>query len=161
MDQAARAFYELSKRLKSAEKGRRAAFHKAIREAAKPLLPAVRRQAETRFPSRGGLNRHMARGARYRTVAKTGIETAGVSIRANRTDPRADTQGRIAHPIPDGKGDYLRDDKGRRIMVVQHFPEAVGFFRDTIEGRAEAVRDDMVQRITRWAIENLSGEVHG
>jgi hypothetical protein len=166
MDQAARAFYELSKRLKQAEKGRRSAFHKAVREAAKPLLPAVRRQAESRFPSRGGLNRHMARGTRYRAVAKTGITTAGVSIRANKTDPRADTQGRITHPIPDGHGDWLRHPPGtkragQRIIVVQMVPNAVGFFRDTIEERAELVRDDMVQRMTRWAVDELSGTIHG
>lgn len=161
MDGAARAFYELSRRLKAAEKGRRAAFHKSIREAAKPLLPAVRRQALSRFPARGGLGRHMARGTRYRAVAKTGLDTAGVSIRANRTDPRADTQGRVAHPIPDGQGGFLRDAKGRRIMAVQRFPEAVGFFSNTIEERAEAVRADMVQRLERWAIDNLSGEIRG
>jgi hypothetical protein len=155
------AFYELSRRLKGAEKGVRSQFHKAIREAAKPLLPAVRRQAAARFAQRGGLNRHMARGARYRTVARTGVQTAGVSIRANRTDPRADTRGRVAHPIPDGRGGFLRDEKGRRIMAVQYFPDAVGFFRDTIEERAEAVRDDMVQRMERWAIEHLSGQIRG
>lgn len=161
LDAAARAFYELSKRLKTAEKGRRAAFHKAIREAAKPVLPAVRRQAATRFPDRGGLARHMSRGSRYRTVAKTGIETAGVSIRANRTDPRADTQGRVAHPVPDGRGGWLRDDKGRRIMAVQRFPAAVGFFSNTIEEQAGTVRDDMVRRMQQWAIDNLSGTIHG
>lgn len=166
MDGAARAFYELSKRMKTAEKGRRAEFHKAIREAAKPLLPAVRRQAEWRFAQRGGLGRHMARGTRYRTVAKTGITTAGVSIRAARTDPRADTRGRIAHPIPDGHGDWLRypaghKRAGKRIMVVQYFPEAVGFFSNTIEERAETVRADMIRRMERWAIDNLSGDIHG
>lgn len=160
-DMGARAFYELSQRLKTAEKGARARFHKDIREAAKPLLPAIRRQAEARFPGRGGLNRHMSRGTRYRTVAKTGIDTAGVSIRANRTDPRADRRGRIAHPIPGPDGQPLRDDKGRRIMAVQHFPNAVGFFSETIEERAGLVRDDMVRRLERWAIEQLSGTIHG
>ncbi len=155
------AFYELSKRLKQAEKGVRTQFHKEMRESAKPLLRPIRNQAEARFPKRGGLNRHMSRGARYRTVAKTGIDTAGVSIRANRTDPRADTQGRIAHPIPDGRGGYMLNAKGKRLMVVQFVPDAVGFFRDTIEERADIVRADLIRRMQRWAVDNLSGDIGG
>ena len=155
----AEAFYQLSRRLKTAAKGARTQFHKDIREAAKPLLPAVRRQAEARFVSRGGLNRHMAKAKRYRTVAKTGLTTAGVSIRANKTDPRVDTRGRIAHPIPGPDGQPLRNEKGRRIMAVQHFPNVVGFFRETIEERADLVRADMLRRLERWAIDNLSGDL--
>jgi hypothetical protein len=158
---AADAFYQLSQRLKTAAKGARTQFHKDIREAAKPLLPAVRRQAAARFPSRGGLGKHMARGTRYRTVAKTGLTTAGVSIRANRTDPRADTRGRIAHPIPGPDGKPLLNEKGKRIMAVQHFPEAVGFFRETIEERADLIRADMERRLIRWALDNLSGDLGG
>jgi hypothetical protein len=151
-DMGAAVFYEMSAALKRAGQGDlRKRFHKDMRDAAKPLLPAVRRQAASRFAKRGGLNRHMSRGARYRTVAKTGAQTAGVSIRANKTDPRADTQGRIAHPIPDGRGGFLRNEKGHRIMVVQHFPEAVGFFRDTIEERAPQVRRDLLAGLERWA----------
>jgi len=161
MPGAGDAFYELSRRLKAAEKGVRTQFHKEMRETAKPLLPAVRRQAEARFPKRGGLNKHMAKGTRYRTVAKTGIDTAGVSIRANRTDPRADTQGRIAHPIPDGRGGYKLNAKGKRLMIVQHVPEAVGFFRDTIEERADLIRADLIRRMERWAVDNLSGDIGG
>jgi hypothetical protein len=166
MDGGARAFYELSRRLKQEAKGVRAQFHKDMREAAKPLLPAVRRQAATRFPSRGGMNRHMARGTRYRTVAKTGITTAGVSIRAGKTDPRLDTQGRVTHPIPDGKGDWLRypaghKRAGKKIRVVQFVPNAVGFFSETIEDRADLIRADLIRRLERWAIDNLSGDIHG
>jgi hypothetical protein len=158
----AEAFYLLSKRLKSAAKGARTQFHKDIREAAKPLLPAVRRQALTRFGgAAGGLPKHMAKAKRYRTVAKTGLTTAGVSIRANKTDPRADTRGRIAHPIPGPDGEPLRDEKGRRRMAVQHFPNAVGFFSETIEERADLIRADMVRRLERWAIDNLSGDLGG
>lgn len=148
----ARVFYEMSAKLKRAGDGDlRKQFHKEMKEAAKPLLPAVRRSATARFPSRGGLNRHMARGARYRTVAKTGLSTAGVSIRANRTDPRADSQGRIAHPVPQRGGEPVRDAKGRRVMVVQFEPEAVGFFRDPIEAGAVGVRKDLLDALERWA----------
>jgi hypothetical protein len=151
-DMGAAVFYEMSAALKRAGQGDlRKAFHKEIREQAKPLLPAVRRQAQTRFPAKGGLNRHMARGARYRTVAKTGATTAGVSIRANRTDPRADSQGRIAHPVPQRNGEPVRDENGRRVMVVQFFPEAVGFFSETIEDRAPMVKRGLLDALERWA----------
>jgi hypothetical protein len=152
----ARTFYEMSAKLKRAGAGDlRKQLHKQVREAAKPLLPAIRRQASARFPSRGGLNRHMAKGSRYRTVAKTGATTAGVSIRANKTDPRADTQGRIAHPVPARNGEPMRNEKGHRVMAVQRFPEAVGFFRDTIEERAPTVRRDLIDTLERWADEFL------
>lgn len=155
-DMGARVFYEMSAKLKRAGAGDlRKQLHKDVRTLAKPLLPAVRRQAATRFANRGGLNRHMSKGSRYRTVAKTGITTAGVSIRANRTDPRSDTQGRIAHPIPDGRGGFLLDDKGRRVMAVQRFPNAVGYFRDTIEERAPQIRRDLIDALERWADEFL------
>lgn len=160
-DQAARAFYEVSKHLKSAEKGVRSQFHKAIREAAKPLLPAVRKEAAARFPKRGGLNRHMAKGSRYRVTQKTGQATAGVSIRANRTDPRVDEQGRIAHPVPQHGGEPVRDAKGRRVMVVQHFPQAVGFFSQTIEGHAGDIRADMIHRLEKWTSEYFGGRAGG
>jgi hypothetical protein len=161
-EMGAAVFYEVSRALKQAGRGDlRKAFHKDIREAAKPLLPAVRRQAASRFAKRGGLNRHMAKGTRYRAVAKTGLTTAGVSIRANRTDPRADTRGRIAHPVPDGRGGFLRNDKGHRIMAVQYFPEAVGFFRETIEDRADLVRADMIRKLERWISDNFAGDFGG
>ena len=152
----ARVFYEMSAKLKRAGKGDlRKRFHKDLRDAAKPILPAVRRQAAARFASRGGLNLHMARGARYRAVVKTGLATAGVSIRANRTDPRTDTQGRVAHPVPGPGGQPLRDAKGRRIMAVQRFPEAVGYFRETIEERAPQTRRYLLDGLKRWADEVL------
>jgi hypothetical protein len=147
----------VARQLKSAgEKELRKEFLKGLRDLAKPILPAVRRSAEARFPTKGGLNRHMARGTRYRTVVKTGATTAGVSIRANKTDPRVDTRGRVSHPIPGPDGQPLRDEKGRRIMAVQYFPEAVGFFRDPIEAQAVAVRDALVQQLERWALEHMT-----
>ena len=155
-DMGARVFYEMSAKLKRAGAGDlRKQLHKEMKEAAKPLLPAVRRSAAARFPTQGGLNRHMARGARYRTVARTGAATAGVSIRANKTDPRTDTRGRIAHPVPQRDGEPVRDDKGRRVMAVQYFPEAVGYFRDPIEAGAVGVRRELLDGLERWADEFL------
>ena len=151
-DMGARVLYEISARLKRAGRGDlRKRFHKDMKDAAKPLLPAVRRSASTRFPRRGGLNTHMARGARYRAVVKTGVTTAGVSIRANRTDPRVDARGRVSHPVPQRGGEAVRDDKGRRVMAVQYFPEAVGFFRDPIEAGAVGVRRALIDGLGKWA----------
>lgn len=151
-DMGAAVLYEMSAKLKRAgEGGLRKRFHKRMREAAKPLLPAVRRSAASRFPRRGGLAAHMAKGSRYRTAVKTGAETAGVSIRANRTDPRVDAQGRIAHPVPQRGGEPVRDAAGRRVTVVQYHPDAVGFFRDPIEAGAAGVRRDLIDELERWA----------
>lgn len=151
-DMGAGVFYEMAAKLKREGKGDlRKRFLADLKKSAKPLLPAVRRQAESRFAHKGGLNRHMAKGSRYRTVAKTGLTTAGVSIRANKSDPRADREGRIAHPIPGPGGEPLRNEKGRRIMAVQYFPEAVGFFRETIEERAPAIRKELLDSLERWA----------
>lgn len=157
----ARVFYEMSAKLKRAGRGDlRKQFHKDMREIAKPVLPAVRRQAAARFAKRGGLNRHMSKGSRYRIVAKTGITTAGVSIRANRTDPRVDRRGRISHPIPGPDGQPIRDpETGRRIMAVQYFPEAVGFFRETIEDRADLMRADLIRKLERWVLDSLAGDL--
>ncbi len=155
-DMGARVLYEMSAKLKRAGQGDlRKRFHKEMRELAKPVLPAVRRSAATRFPRRGGLNTHMARGARYRTAVKTGLSTAGVSIRANRTDPRVDQRGRISHPVPQRDGEPVRDENGRRVYAVQFFPEAVGFFRDPIESRAPGMSRDLLAALERWADETL------
>ncbi len=152
----ARVFYEMSARLKRAGRGDlRKQLHKEMREVAKPVLPAVRRSAAARFPRRGGLNTHMARGSRYRTAVKTGVQTAGVSIRANRTDPRVDRRGRIAHPVPQRDGEPVRDENGRRVMAEQFFPEAVGYFRDPIEAQATPMRRELIDRLERWADEVL------
>lgn len=173
-----RALLELSKGLKQAGRGElRKQFHKQLRESAKPLLPAVRASARDRFPSRGGLNRHMARGSRYRTVVYTGGATGTVSIRANRTDPRTDSEGRIVHPIPRAGshrvqstnvrtrkvttkmegGEWQRDERGRRRVAVQIFPRAVGYFRQPIEAGAPAIRDDIVRTLKEWSRRKFEG----
>jgi hypothetical protein len=159
-DMGARVFYEMSAKLKRAGAGDlRKQLHKEVREAAKPLLPAVRRQAAARFPTRGGLNKHMAKGSRYRTVAKTGLSTAGVSIRANRTDPRVDRRGRVQHPIFGRKPDKSRRKElaaaGKTDTAVQMVPNAVGFFSETIEERAHYVKKDLLDALERWADEFL------
>ena len=151
-DMGAKVFYEMSAKLKRAGDGDlRKQLHKEVREGAKPVLPAVRRSAGSRFPARGGLAAHMAKGSRYRAVVKTGAATAGVSIRANKVDPRSDTQGRVAHPVPARGGEPMRDEKGRRVMVVQRFPGAVGYFREPIEAEAPAIRAHLIATLEQWA----------
>jgi hypothetical protein len=67
----------------------------------------------------------------------------GVDPREPHRPPRRPPRP-VAHPIPGPDGQPLRDEKGRRIMAVQYFPNAsatrsrraptaVGFFRDPIE----------------------------
>lgn len=156
-DDAARAFYELSKRMKRLGQGElRKQFHKDIQAAAKPLVPAVQRQAEARFPSRGGLNRKMAQKSRYKTQARTGLSTAGVRIIAPRTDPRVDRRGRVQHPIFGRKG---KPDEGKTNTGITWVPNAVGYFSETLEDRGDLVRDELVSKLTRWALENLGGDL--
>jgi hypothetical protein len=155
-DMGAQAMYRMSKALKDAGKtgkgSLRNQFHADVREAAKPLLPKVRRSAGNAFPLTGGLSAHMAKGTRYRTVVKTGAATAGVSIRANKTDPRADTEGRIAHPVPQRDGRPVLDPlTGRRVSVVQYFPDAIGWFSDPLMMSAGEVREELLRRLRSWA----------
>jgi hypothetical protein len=181
-DDAARAFYELSKRLKQTDKKLRTQFHAAMREAAKPVIPQVQERAREVFPQRGGAAKFLARKSRYRAVARTGATTAGVSIRAERTDPRMDTQGRMTHPVPvRGTGytvsktsvktkrttskkvgtEFVLNAKGKKLRVVQFVPQAKGFFSKTIEGQAGAIRNDLTDRMVAWADRNLSGRIGG
>jgi len=159
-DDPADVLYALARHLKASGQGDlRKQFLKELRTAAKPLLPKIRNSARSRFPATGGLNVHMAKGSRYRTVAKTGAQTAGVSIRANRTDPRTDRRGRIVHPIPMQNGEVMRDEKGRRMMArPQYFPDAVGYFRDPIEAGAIGIRDELVSKLERYALEHMIPE---
>jgi hypothetical protein len=173
----AQTMNRVSKSLKKAGAGDlRKQFHKEMREAAKPILPKVRKSAQSRFPTEGGLSRHMARGTRYRSVVLTG-RNPGVSIRANKTDPRTDTEGRIWHPIPrKGSvrvqstnvktrkvkttmqgGEFLTDEKGRRLGAVQYFPEAVGYFSEPIEESADEMIAAMTKRLEWWASRLLKG----
>jgi hypothetical protein len=128
------AFLELSKRMKAAGQTQlRKELHKAVRDAAKPLLPKVREAARQEFPQRGGLNERVARKP-YRAQARTGAKTAGVRITAAKMDPRLD-QGRIAHPVFGRPGS----------TVVQQIPGAKGYFSETLKNEAPGIRGDIEQ----------------
>lgn len=155
-DDAARAFYAMSKHLKQLGEGDlRKQFHKEMKESARVIVPAVVAAAGQVFPARNGLAKSMARRTRYKVVAKTGASTAGVSIRANRTDPRVDTEGRVAHPIFGRKGKPKRE--GGRNTAVTTVPGAVGFFSRTIEQEAPRVREELAGNLERWAFNALNG----
>ncbi len=137
-------FYRLSKALKAAgETGLRKDLHKAVRDAAKPLIPKVREAARRELPTRGGLNERLARKP-YRAQARTGIKTAGVRITGSKVDPRINDAGRIGHPVFGRKG---KAKNGGKNFVVQNFPEAKGYFDETLTREGPAVREAVVRTL--------------
>jgi hypothetical protein len=130
----------LSKALKAAGKTElRKELHKAMPDAAKPLIPDIRDAARRQLPHRGGLNERIARKP-YRAQVRTGAKTAGVRIVGTKVDPRIN-QGRVFHPVFGRKGKPAKE--GGRNSVVQKVPQAVGYFDDTLRGRGPATRDEL------------------
>lgn len=94
----AEQFLALSKRLKrEGQTGLRKELNKAMRDAAKPLIPKVRAAARADLPHRGGLAERIARKP-YRVKVSTAASTAGVSIVGTKVDPRINA-GRVYHPV--------------------------------------------------------------
>lgn len=136
----AEQFLALSKRLKAAgETGLRRELHKAVAAAGKPLIPKVRAAAMDELPTRGGLNRRIAKKP-YRSQTRTGAKTAGLRITGAKVDPRINNEGRIGHPVFGRKG---KPKNGGRNYVVQQFPEAAGYFNETLAREAPSVRDEV------------------
>lgn len=126
-------FLALSKRLKAAGALElRKELNKAMRNAAKPLIPKVREAARSNLPKGGGLNEHIAKKP-FRVQTRTGATTAGVRIVGTKVDPRIN-EGRIYHPV-----------FGRKPGVVQRAPAAKGYFSKTLEKSAADVRDDLTK----------------
>jgi hypothetical protein len=140
-------FGTLSKRLKAAgEKELRKELNKAVRDAAKPLLPKVRESARQSGPKKGGLNERLAKKP-YRVQTRTGAKTAGVRIVGTKVDPRINDLGRIQHPV-----------FGHRPPVVQYDQNVKGYFdRPLKESGPEISRqvvsamDGFVRKIARGA----------
>lgn len=151
VDAGARAFYELSKRLKEVGgTGRgslRNEMNKALRQAAKPLPKAVKDAAREQLPNKGGLNDRIAKRT-PKVVTRTGIKTAGVRIQDKKTDPRMSTRGRIPHPVFGRRG---KGKNGGKNFVVQTFPRAMGYFDQTLEDEAPEVRGDMAAVLEDFA----------
>lgn len=140
--EGADAFYRLSKRLKEVDGtgagSLRNEMNKALKAAVRPVVPKVKEAARSKLPKRGGLNERIAKRTPA-VVTATGAKTAGIRIQDKRTDPRIN-DGRIYHPV-----------FGRTPGVVQQFPGARGYFDDTIEREAPAVRDDVVEVLVDYA----------
>lgn len=129
-------FYRLSKALKAAgETELRKELHKAVRDAAKPLVPKVKNAAREALPKRGGLNERIARKP-IRAQTRTGAKTAGARIVGTKVDPRIN-EGRVYHPV-----------FGRKPGVVQQVPEARGYFDETLEREGPAVRQAILQTLS-------------
>lgn len=125
-------FLKLSKAMKAAgETELRKELHKAVRQATRPTLPKVRTAARDKLPRKGGLNKRVARKP-LRAAVRTGAKTVGVRIEQRKTDPRLNATGRVAHPT-----------FGRRPLVVQQIPGAVGYFDKTIRNEAPQMRADI------------------
>jgi len=149
-DSGARAFYELSKRLKevggTGKGSLRNEMNSALKKAAKPLPNAVKEAAGNRFPKRGGLSKIMAKRT-PKVVTRTGATTAGVRIEDKTTDPRMNSQGRIYHPLFGRPGSD----------VVQIVPGVKGYFDETLEGKAPEVRDEVVSVLEDYARRLVQG----
>jgi len=143
-DAGARAFYELSRRLKEVGGTGRGSLRnemtKALKQAAKPLPKAVKDAAADRFPKRGGLNKVMAKRT-PKVVTRTGATTAGVRIQDKKTDPRMNAEGRIYHPVFGRTGSD----------AVQFEPRVKGYFDDTLQNEAPEVRDAVVEVLEDFA----------
>lgn len=122
-------FLALSKRLKaSGQTELRKELNKALKRAAKPLIAKTRDAARSKLPSGGGLGGFIARKPQ-RITTKTG-RNPGVSVGVAKTDPRID-EGRLFHPV-----------FGRRPGVTQRVTP--GWFSETLQDEAPAVRDDLI-----------------
>jgi len=141
-------FLRLSKRLKEAgETELRKELHKAVRVAAKPLIPAVRAAGREAFPQRGGLARRMGKKP-YRSQARTGARTAGVRIVGTQVDPRMNAEGRIWHPVFGRTG---KPKSGGRNSVVQDVPAVKGYFDKTLTDAAPEVRAELIRVVASFA----------
>lgn len=150
-DAGARAFYELSKRLKevggTGKGSLRNEMQKALKRAAKPLPKAVKAAAREQFPQAGGLNERIAK--RTPTVStRTGAKTAGVRIQDKKTDPRMSAQGRIPHPVFGRRG---KPKNGGKNFVIQVAPKVQGYFGETLADQAPEVREAIVDVMAEYA----------
>jgi hypothetical protein len=150
-DAGARAFYELSKRLKevggTGKGSLRNEMQKALKRAAKPLPQAVKAAAREQLPKGGGLNDRVAK--RTPTVStRTGATTAGVRIQDKKTDPRMSDQGRIPHPVFGRRG---KAKNGGRNFVIQVAPKVQGYFDETLREKAPDVRQAVVDVLADYA----------
>lgn len=138
-------FLKLSKALKSAGRGDlRKELNRALRDAAKPMIPKARASARARLPTRGGLADRVAR-APQRVQVRTGRDPGVRIVAGNKgSGARSAEQGTVKHPVFGNKN----------VWVVQQVP--AGWFSEPLLEEAAAVRrelvtalEDLAQRIVR------------
>lgn len=146
--QGADQFLRLSKALKHAgHREMRKDLTRAMRVAAKPLIPEARREARRRLPNRGGLAQQVAREP-MRVQVRTGSRTAGVRIVVG--DKKGGAQGAnrgvIRHPV----------FGNRKVWVNQTVPR--DWFDDPMNEGAPRIRrglesalDEIAGRVVREA----------
>jgi hypothetical protein len=136
-------FLRLSKALKAAGQTElRKELNKAMRNAAKPLLPKVRQAARDTLPKKNKLNERIAKKP-FRVQTRTGANTAGVRIVGSKVDPRIN-EGRVYHPV-----------FGRTPGVVQRVTP--GYFDKTLTEHGPQVRDDLAKALDDFAETLIQG----
>jgi len=89
----------LSKALKGFDPVLRKELHKGLRDAAKPLIPVVRKTLGEVYPKRGGLAAVMAK-SKVRTAFRTGTKDPGVSIIIPGVQAKlGENYGLLRHPV--------------------------------------------------------------
>lgn len=138
-------FFRLSKALKAAgQTDLRKELNKALRAAAKPLIPKTRAAARVRLPRAGGMAEAVAR-ASQRVQVRTGAKTAGVRVVVSKTTAaRAANKGAVRHPV-----------FGSDRWVTQEIPKAEGWFDETLNEEAPKVAQPAIEQ----ALESIASRV--
>lgn len=128
------------------DKGLGKQMGKALRDAARPLQPAVRKEAVAAMPS--GYGPTLSRSLRFRTAIKETAHTADVTVRVHgqgRKERRmvpALNRGRLRHPLY-GNRDWWFDQRVRSGFVDRPadrlMPEAVRQMRAVISYVADQI----------------------
>jgi hypothetical protein len=135
----------LQRKLKAAEGGKllQRELNKALREAAKPLIPRVQESARSTLPAGGGLAERVA-SSKIRAQVTSGRDP-GVVIRASGRKRRELDQGRLRHPV------YARPNQTRSewTWVSQSVPS--GWFTDPLRRAAPGVRPHLLAALEETA----------
>jgi len=136
----------VGKRLRGADKQLRKDLLAGIRQVGRPLNEAAKASALAELPSKGGLNRVVAR-SRMSVQTRTGGKQVGVRLKAtNAHDIGAmDRRGRLRHPVYGN----------RKAWVTQQI--RTGWYTRPLEQRAPLVRDHVMKAIERTAHEIEKG----
>lgn len=129
--------YAVAKRLRGADKVIRKEMLQGIRDGAKPVTAAVKANAQSILPHRGGLAALISKSS-VRVQTNTSAGKAGVRIVAkNPKNIYGMDQGRLRHPV---FGD-------RTTWVEQSIP--AGWFTKPIKASADTFRGHIVKAIER------------